>query len=114
MKLRNILLIAYLALPVAYAAQPPAASIPTQSHEEKMKSDAAVAAVRYVVTPPLVESNAAISDRVRSITIIDRERRCVVEVTFSGVLNPKTADDRALPSGWLVSKASCSQDAGDN
>lgn len=74
----------------------------TPSTEEQMQIDAAAAARRYVASLPVVESNSAISDRVRAITINDRGRRCVIEVTYNG--SNKYKD---LPSGWLVSKDGC-------
>ena len=94
-----------IAAQVASANNP---SLPTQSAAEKLAAEAASTAVRYVVAPPLIEENTQISERARSITLVDQGRRCVVEVTYVGALDhPRPAQQPTPPAGWLVSKANC-------
>ena len=109
--LTTLFVVAALCAGGAIAAQVASAnnpSLPAQSAAEKLAAEAAAAAVRYVVAPPRIEENTQISERVRSITVVDQGRRCVVEVTYVGALNhPRPAQEPSLPAGWLVSKASC-------
>lgn len=110
MKQRGILFATAFVTVVAVADPLPSrpVELPILSREQQMANDAAEAAVRYVVAPPIVESNSAVSERVRSITINDRGRRCVVEVTYNGAMDQKAESGSQLPSGWLVSKLGCS------
>lgn len=83
-------------------AQTDGVRLPWPSPEAQIANDAATAALDHVNRHTVVESNTAVSDRVRAIAVNDRGRRCVIEVHYTG-----SSKNKDLPSGWLISKDGC-------